>query len=151
MTLAPLPLSPAEISTLEAAASRGPHPRMRCRAQAVLGHHRGASIGQLARLFAVGYNTVSEWLRRWQNQGLLAGLAEGQRSGRPAKLPSAAKKSGNVAGCGHPAVAGVAAGYSPELGGTSVREHVASLGPASRRPLEAVPAPPVTPARPRRV
>ena len=87
----PLPLSTPEISALEAATARGPHPRMRRRAQAVLGHHRGASIEQLAQFFAVGYNTVSEWLRRWQNQGL-AGLAEGQCSGRPAKLLSAAKK-----------------------------------------------------------
>ena len=91
MPLAPLPLSASEISTLAAATSRGPHPRMRRRAQTVPGHHRGASIGQLATLFAVDYNTGSEWLRRWRDQGL-AGLAEGRRSGRPTKLPSTAKK-----------------------------------------------------------
>ena len=91
MILAPLPLTASEITTLEAATAHGPHPRMRRRAQAVLGHRRGANIGQLATLFAVGYNTVSEWLRRWQSQGL-AGLAEGPRSGRPSKLPPVAKK-----------------------------------------------------------
>ena len=91
MYLAPLPLLAPEIATLEAAAASGPHLRMRRRAQAVLGHHRGATIAQLAAWFAVGYNSVSEWLRRWQRQGL-AGLAEGKRSGRPPKLPPAAKK-----------------------------------------------------------
>ena len=91
MTLAPLPLTEPEISTLEAAAARGPHPRMRRRAQAVLGHHRGSDVQQLATFFAVGYNTVSEWLQRWQKHGL-AGLAEGVRSGRPSKLPPRAKK-----------------------------------------------------------
>ena len=64
---------------------------MRRRAQAVLGHHRGASIQDLATLFAVRDNTVSEWLRHWQKRGL-AGLAEGERSGRPPKLPPPIKK-----------------------------------------------------------
>jgi transposase len=64
---------------------------MRRRAQAVLGHHRGTTPTQLATLFAVGYNTVGIWLRRWQQLGL-AGLAEGARTGRPAKLPPPVKK-----------------------------------------------------------
>ena len=91
MPLAPLPLTALEITTLEAARAQGPHPRMRRRAQAVLGHHRGASISTLASLFAVQYNTVSQWLRNWRSHGL-AGLAEASRSGRPSKLPPAAKK-----------------------------------------------------------
>ncbi|MBT2559236.1 helix-turn-helix domain-containing protein [Hymenobacter sp. ISL-91] len=91
MILAPLPLTALEITTLEAACARGPHPRMRRRAQAVLGHHRGASISSLATLFGVQYNTLSQWLRNWRRHGL-AGLAEAGRSGRPTKLPSAVKK-----------------------------------------------------------
>ncbi len=91
MVLAPLALTAPEIITLEAAAAHGPHPRMRRRAQAVLGHHRGTTVHQLATLFAVGYNTVGIWLRRWQELGL-AGLAEGPRAGRPAKLPPEGKK-----------------------------------------------------------
>ncbi|WP_143080257.1 helix-turn-helix domain-containing protein [Hymenobacter arizonensis] len=91
MFLAPLDLTAAEITTLEAAAARGPHPRMHRRAQAVLGHHRGSGIGQLAALFAVGYNTVSGWLRDWQAHGV-AGLAEGKRTGRPPKLPRVVKE-----------------------------------------------------------
>ena len=89
--LAPLPLSDTECETLEAAAARAPHPRMRRRAQALLGHCRGLSINQLAALYAVGRNAVSGWLHRWQSVGI-AGLAEGARSGRPPKLSPAAKK-----------------------------------------------------------
>lgn len=107
MLLASLPLTAPEITTLEAAAAQGPHPRMRRRAQVVLGHHRGATVHQLATLFAVGYNTVGIWLRRWQELGL-AGLAEGQRSGRPPKLPPAVKKSSDLAGYGYPTSARVA-------------------------------------------
>ena len=93
--LAPLPLTESEIVTLEAAAANGPHPRMRRRAQAVLGHHRGLCLGQLATLYAVGYNAVSgwqlRWLLGWQRHGV-AGLAEGMRAGRPPKLPEPVQK-----------------------------------------------------------
>lgn len=61
---------------LTAAAAQGPYPRMRRRAPVVLRHHRGATVHPLATLFAVGYNTVGLWLRRWQELGL-AGRAEG--------------------------------------------------------------------------
>ena len=80
-----------EIETLEAGALRGPHPRMRRRAQAVLAHHRGRCIDQLAAAFGARRNAVSRWLSRWQRFGL-AGLAEGPRAGRPPKLPEAAQK-----------------------------------------------------------
>ena len=89
--LAPLPLIESEIVTLEAAAANGPHPRMRRRAQAVLGYHRGLCLDQLATLYAVGYNAVSRWLLRWQRYGV-AGLAEGPRAGRPSKLPEPVQK-----------------------------------------------------------
>lgn len=84
-------LSAEEITTLEACSHHGPHPRQRRRALAVLGHHRGQRLPQLATLFAVRYATVYAWLRAWQRHGL-AGLAEGRRAGRPTKLDSAAKK-----------------------------------------------------------
>ncbi len=89
--LAPLALSAPEIMTLEAAAVQAPHPRMRRRAQAVLGHHRGMSMDQLAAFYAVGRNAVSRWLTRWQQIGLV-GLYEGARSGRPTKLAAESKK-----------------------------------------------------------
>jgi len=84
-------LSATEIVTLEACAAHGPHPRMRRRAQAVRGHHRGLRMDPLAVHFAVGRNAVSRWLVRGQRQGV-AGLAEGRRAGRPRQLPSAAEK-----------------------------------------------------------
>ena len=89
--LAPLALEASEIDTLEACVVGGPHPRMRRRAQAVLAHHRGFSIDQLVVLFATHRNVVSRWLGRWQRWGL-AGLAEGARSGRPAKQDEVVKK-----------------------------------------------------------
>ena len=67
-------------------------PRMRRRAQAVLGHCRGLSITQLAALYAVGRNAIGRWLSHWERRGI-AGLAEGARAGRPPKLvPTVQKK-----------------------------------------------------------
>lgn len=89
--LLPVPLTEDEIITLEACSLHGPHPRMRRRALAVLGHHRGQSLGQLAGLFAVRYASVHAWVHAWLNHGL-AGLAEGRRAGRPPTLAEAVKK-----------------------------------------------------------
>ena len=89
--LPPLSLTPDEVTTLDACSHHARHPRQRRRAQAVLGHHRGQSLNQLAAFFAVRYATVHGWLRAWHRQGL-AGLCEGARPGRPPKLPAAAKK-----------------------------------------------------------
>lgn len=85
-------LTATEVLTLEQAAAHGPHYRMRRRAQAVLGHNRGQSIGRLATLFAVDADTISRWLRRWRAQGV-SGLREGGRAGRPPKLDAAAQKN----------------------------------------------------------
>lgn len=68
--LAPLALEALEIETLAACALRGPHQRMRRRAQAVLAHHRGLCINQLAAAFGahvlaqVGteYTVTFDWL-----------------------------------------------------------------------------------------
>ena len=84
-------LTADEVATLTACSHHARHPRQRRRAQAVLGHHRGQPLGQLAAFFAVRYATVHAWLKAWREQGL-AGLREGSRSGRPPKLPPAAKK-----------------------------------------------------------
>lgn len=89
--LTALSLTTDEVTTLEACSLRGPHPRQRRRAQAVLGHHRGQSLGQLARFFAVRYATVHAWVQAWQAGGI-AGLAEGPRSGRPPKQAAVKKK-----------------------------------------------------------
>ena len=89
--LAPLALDASEVEPLEAGALRGPHPRMRRRAQAVLAHHRGLRIDQLAAAFGAHRNAVGRWLSRGQRLGL-AGLAEGRRAGRPPTLPEPAQK-----------------------------------------------------------
>jgi transposase len=91
MLLAATVLSAEEVRCLEACRQRGPHPRMRRRALAVLGHHRGQTLPQLAVLFAVRYATVHGWLQAWNRAGL-AGLAEGRRPGRPPKLDATAQK-----------------------------------------------------------
>ena len=89
--LRPTELSDAEVQTLEAGSHRASHPRRRRRALAILGHHRGQSLPQLAALFAVRYATVPAWLRAWYERGL-AGLAEGRRAGRPPKRDALAQK-----------------------------------------------------------
>ena len=91
MRLAPLLLSAAQVQQLEAVAATGAHPRERKRAQAVLSHSRGLSLNQLAAAYAVDRDTVRAWLTRFE-QGGVAALAEGHRSGRPPKLVPAAKK-----------------------------------------------------------
>lgn len=92
--LRPLPLTAEEVQTLEACTLHARHPRQRRRAQAVLGHHRGQSLGQLAHFFAVRYATAHAWVDAWFRHGLagLAGLAEGTRSGRPPKVRVEAQK-----------------------------------------------------------
>lgn len=91
MHLAPTALLAEEIHTLEACALHARHPRQRRRAQALLGHHRGQSLTQLATFYAVRYATVHAWVKAWRDDGL-AGLAEGPRSGRPPQVHAAAKK-----------------------------------------------------------
>ena len=89
--LAPISLDATQVAQLEHAAAHGKHPRERRRAQAVLSQHRGLSLQQLAAAYAVGRDTVREWLTHFEEGGVAA-LAEGARSGRPPKLDAAAKK-----------------------------------------------------------
>lgn len=91
MKLAPIVLDTTQVAQLEHAAAHGKHPRERQRAQAVLSQHRGLSLQQLAAAYAVGRDTVREWLTRFE-QGGVAALTEGPRSGRPTKLDAAAQK-----------------------------------------------------------
>ena len=91
MHLAPIWLTAADVTHLEHTAERGEHPRQRRRAQTVLSHHRGLSIPQLATAYAVDRDTVRAWLPRFE-QGGVAALAEGARSGRPPKLDPPAQK-----------------------------------------------------------
>lgn len=89
--LSAIALTSDEVTTLEACSLHARHPRQRRRAQALLGHHRGQSLNQLATFYAVRYATVHAWVKAWREDGL-AGLAEGLRSGRPPKVQGEAKK-----------------------------------------------------------
>lgn len=62
--------------------------RVRNRAHAVLLSAKRFSVAQLAEIFSVDRDTVSEWLRNWNKLGE-AGLADEQRSGRPPILTPA--------------------------------------------------------------
>jgi transposase len=89
--LAPTSLTQQQVQQLEQAAAHAPHMRQRKRAQAVLSHHRGLSLQQLAAAYATRRDPVRAWLTRF-TQGGVAALAEGARSGRPPKLGEAAQK-----------------------------------------------------------
>ncbi len=91
MKLASIVLDASQIEQLEQAAAHGKHSRERRRAQAVRSHHRGLSLQQLAAAYAVGRDTVRLWLTRFEEGGVAA-LAEGLRSGRPGKLDAHAQK-----------------------------------------------------------
>ena len=58
--LAATPLTTAELTALEHHSHHAAHHRERRRALAILVHHRGQSLPQLAALFAVRYATVHD-------------------------------------------------------------------------------------------
>jgi transposase len=63
------------------------HPtrRARMRAHSILLSHHGYSIPQIARLYEVDRRSVSLWLDRWQEAGLV-GLYDRPHTGRPPRL-----------------------------------------------------------------
>ena len=67
--------------------------RTRQRAQAILLSARGYNINQLADLFEVDRDRISQWLD-WWNTYQFEGLADEPRSGRPAIFDSDQKKRG---------------------------------------------------------
>ncbi len=62
-----------------------PSYKVRKRAHAILLSAKRYKIDQLANIFDVDRDTVSEWLRRWDEFGL-EGLNDAARSGRPPKI-----------------------------------------------------------------
>lgn len=62
------------------------------RCHALLLSHKGYTINQLADIFDVDRDTISNWFERWQSKGL-EGLSDAVRSGRPPKLNEVQKKS----------------------------------------------------------
>lgn len=60
------------------------HPTFRCRqrAQAILLSVRGFTLAEVWSILDVRRDAISEWLDRWENEGLL-GLYDRPRAGRP--------------------------------------------------------------------
>lgn len=54
----------------------------RKRAHALLLSDKGENIGSLSKIFFVKRDTISNWLNKWENEGL-QGLYDSPRSGRP--------------------------------------------------------------------
>jgi transposase len=79
------PLKEEEKRTLKECLENHPSARTRARAHGILLSNRGFKIDEMARVFAVDRDTVSHWLKRWEEAGLV-GLYDDPRSGRPAKL-----------------------------------------------------------------
>lgn len=77
-------LSEAERQTLLDASRYAPWPRFRQRAHAVLLSAKGYKVAQLADIFEVDRDTVSDWLNTWERHGLL-GLRDREHTGRPRK------------------------------------------------------------------
>jgi transposase len=66
--------------------------RTRSRAHAVLLSEKGFALDQLATIFELDRDTISQWLDWWE-QAQFAGLADDPRSGRPPILATAPKKT----------------------------------------------------------
>ncbi|MCA9916068.1 MAG: transposase [Anaerolineae bacterium] len=81
-------LNEEQLSELEQAITRSPYPEVRQRAIALRLLHLGQSPEQVAQAVLVTSNTIYAWHKRWREQGL-AGLRDGQRSGRPLKADAA--------------------------------------------------------------
>lgn len=64
-----------------------PNHKVRQRAHAILLSAKRHKIDLLADIFEVDRDTISEWLKRWENSGV-EGLKDAPRSGRPPKRKS---------------------------------------------------------------
>lgn len=76
------PLSEAEQDELKAAYGKHPDPAVRRRAHAILLSHQGHSVARLQDLLLVDRDTVSLWIKHYEQAGL-AGLLTQYRPGRP--------------------------------------------------------------------
>ena len=66
--------------------------RTRMRAQAILLSDKGFALNQLAAIFEVDRDAVSQWLDCWAEYQF-EGLSDDPRSGRPPILATASKKT----------------------------------------------------------
>ncbi len=73
------------LEELETAGKAGPSMRTFTRLKGIKALAMGLPHGQVAALFGVNEDSVSRWVRRFNERGI-DGLTEGQRSGRPRKI-----------------------------------------------------------------
>jgi transposase len=81
-------LSQEQLTELEYAINHASYPEVRQRAIAIRLLHLGQHPEQVAQAVMVTSNTIYAWHKRWREQGV-AGLRDGQRTGRPAKADQA--------------------------------------------------------------
>ena len=82
------PLNAQTIAELEALMKTHPVHQVRQRAHAILLSAKHYRINQLADIFDVDRDTITNWLNRW-DQGGLDGLLNQPRSGRPRTISAA--------------------------------------------------------------
>lgn len=77
-----------QLAELEQAINSSPYPEVRQRAIAIRMLHLGQHPEQVGKMVMVTSNTIYGWHKRWREQGM-AGLRDGQRTGRPNKADRA--------------------------------------------------------------
>src|SRR5499426_4448847 len=85
------PLTPEQREPLGAIMRSAAPQRTRMRAHAVLLSERRYSLEQIADIYQVDRDRVSQWLEWWEAEHL-DGLDDGPRSGRPPKLTEAERQ-----------------------------------------------------------
>lgn len=83
--LPPVNLTQDECITLQELAAHHPYRDFRRRALGLLALHKGHSFPVVAEILGVTLPTPYNWVKAWQNQGLM-GLLSGHRGGAPVKL-----------------------------------------------------------------
>ena len=83
--LPPLELTEAECITFQELAEHHPYPDFRRRALGILALAKGHDFLLVAEILGVSLATPYNWLRAWNQQGLM-GLLNGHQGGAPAKL-----------------------------------------------------------------
>lgn len=78
--------------TLNELIRTSPSYKVRKRAHAILLSSKRYKIDQLANIFEVDRDTISDWLKRWEESGV-EGLSDAARSGRPPKRRRRSKKT----------------------------------------------------------
>src|ERR1019366_2770560 len=95
--------------------------RVAKRLRAVVLNSEGHTSGELAKILQAPRSKVSEWLQRYQTNGM-DGLLEGYRSGRPAELTAEQQRQlGDILDSG-PVAYGLDTGVRRRSGGQAARD-----------------------------